>query len=534
MSTQLLNELLSNSSFYGFAMQESYEVKKRHKVEKSHEAKESHEVKESYEVSRPNLMVRRPTGEGNATEDAFESSSTFECSFEADTPLGLPCFPLLKVGGVGIPSGSSLSPHPNLGSSGRSSSSFGSSSRSTSSFRRNTASCQDSPLVVTNKEGERSLVFEGEEDDDTEIKSARVLGRGAQGSVSLAQALIDSEGGTREVAIKTLNARTMGGTLHEQLTNTDDSSFDHKILKVMKVVDKEGKVYLVLPRFDVTLQEALKEVRILDESTHCMIALRVMQDCCQALRYMHSFVLADKVVGVVHRDIKPENIGLKIDGGPHWLVFDLDGAMPIGCSDTPAVFGSPKYMHPACYADDSKDNRLQLQPENDLFALGVTLLEMLGEETSTILPECYQDSFSGARSWKAERYNVEKANYTQALKEKQREKQSKDWIHYLTGTDRFPSPTRVYTTLTQDLATCATAKSKLCMIGMHLTRSFEQPKLSEIERFLSNIEQLIMDSFSLSHEAWSARESEFYQVLQSKKVRDEEERVASRPFSLGL
>ena len=79
--------------------------------------------------------------------------------------------------------------------------------------------------------------------------------------------------------------------------------------------------------------------------------------------------------GVIHRDIKPDNIHRSEDG--YWRIFDLGVALSGKEPEALRVLhaGTPSYMNPEQWDDD--DVLAQAAPQNDLFALGVTLYEWL-------------------------------------------------------------------------------------------------------------------------------------------------------------
>lgn len=75
--------------------------------------------------------------------------------------------------------------------------------------------------------------------------------------------------------------------------------------------------------------------------------------------------------GIVHHDIKPGNVLLGKDGSIKVTDFGISRPISAGAQRADVVFGSPSYLSPeAC-----KGKRMG--PEGDIFAIGVTLYEIL-------------------------------------------------------------------------------------------------------------------------------------------------------------
>ncbi|XP_065215514.1 membrane-associated tyrosine- and threonine-specific cdc2-inhibitory kinase-like [Planococcus citri] len=91
----------------------------------------------------------------------------------------------------------------------------------------------------------------------------------------------------------------------------------------------------------------------------------VMIDILEALNYIHS-------QDFVHLDVKPENILLGFDDRYKLADFDLIHDINISVDHIRA--GDDKYRAP-----EVKEDSFQPHPKNDIFSLGMTLLEMAGD-----------------------------------------------------------------------------------------------------------------------------------------------------------
>ncbi|XKL65811.1 hypothetical protein PGB90_009231 [Kerria lacca] len=91
----------------------------------------------------------------------------------------------------------------------------------------------------------------------------------------------------------------------------------------------------------------------------------VMIDTLLALKYIHS-------QGLVHLDVKPENILIGFDNRYKLADFDLIHDIKVSIDHIRA--GDDKYRAP-----EVKEDAFQPDPKNDIFSLGMTLLEMAGD-----------------------------------------------------------------------------------------------------------------------------------------------------------
>ena len=136
------------------------------------------------------------------------------------------------------------------------------------------------------------------------------------------------------------------------------------IVDIHAVEQDERGIYLIFERLEGrTLDELIAEQKLLP----LLEIKRVLGPVCAALAYAHEH-------DVVHRDLKPGNIMLTTDGGVKVLDFGisrhaaLQGAKT--ATTTQSVVGTPHYMAP-------EQEYGVIRRENDVFALGAVLYEML-------------------------------------------------------------------------------------------------------------------------------------------------------------
>ncbi len=101
------------------------------------------------------------------------------------------------------------------------------------------------------------------------------------------------------------------------------------------------------------------------------VAIVIAKDLLQVLDYLHSFSPP-----VIHRDIKPSN--LMLDAEDHVYLIDF-GAVKNKLTDEQTVVGTFGYMAPEQFSR-------QVVPASDLYALGVTLIELLSHCSPEEIP----------------------------------------------------------------------------------------------------------------------------------------------------
>lgn len=205
--------------------------------------------------------------------------------------------------------------------------------------------------------------------DDSERRSigryvvSGELGRGAMGMVFRAEdPLIE-----RPVALKMLALELEGpqrASFKERFLREAKSAgrLSHpNIVTIYDVGEHEDVPYIAMEFLaGLTVRECLDSGVVLPVRKVLDVGILVVR----GLDYAHKH-------GVIHRDIKPANIMLARNGVVKIMDFGIAWASDTGKTATEGVIGSPRYMAPEQIAAEQADAR------TDVFALGVTLYEML-------------------------------------------------------------------------------------------------------------------------------------------------------------
>lgn len=104
------------------------------------------------------------------------------------------------------------------------------------------------------------------------------------------------------------------------------------------------------------------------------ISVYIISQVCQGLHYAHTFTdkLTGKPFNIIHRDISPHNIMLTYDGAVKVIDFGIAKADSNSeATQAGTIKGKLSYLAPE-YLDG-----LELDPRYDVFAVGITLWEML-------------------------------------------------------------------------------------------------------------------------------------------------------------
>ena len=162
-----------------------------------------------------------------------------------------------------------------------------------------------------------------------------------------------------------LQAERRGAALLQQL-----HQLDPRIIQVYEYGDFEGYFFLSMQYIEgQTVAEILKQ----DKRIEPPRAARFAAEICSQLDRLHSF-LADidgQRRAVVHGDIKPSNIQIGSNDEVRLLDFAIAKAITFTHSLTHHNLGSPSYCSP------ERLSRGQVDHHADLWALGVTLYEMV-------------------------------------------------------------------------------------------------------------------------------------------------------------
>jgi serine/threonine protein kinase len=193
-----------------------------------------------------------------------------------------------------------------------------------------------------------------------------VLGRGAQGTVYLAQ---DSHL-HRQVAVKTLRLERTDPAQRESLVELmlDEARIVGKlghpnIVPLFDAGEHAGLPYLV---FEFVSGQPLSEAIRLRGTIPALEAVPLAIAMLRGIEYAHR-------QNVVHRDIKPANIMLAggSDAVPRIMDFGIACRTDRASGTATGLSGTPRYMAPEYLSGG------EFTPSCDLFALGMVLYEML-------------------------------------------------------------------------------------------------------------------------------------------------------------
>jgi hypothetical protein len=162
-----------------------------------------------------------------------------------------------------------------------------------------------------------------------------------------------------------IEAEKRGAQLQHQL-----HSLDPRILEVYDFGELDKTFFVALEYFEgLTLAEILRRDRRLEPRR----AARYGAEICSQLGTLHSFVsdINGRMTAVVHGDIKPSNIQIGRKDELKLLDFGIAKMITATHNMTRHNLGSPSYCSP------ERLNSSQVDVHSDLWALGVTLFEML-------------------------------------------------------------------------------------------------------------------------------------------------------------
>lgn len=108
-------------------------------------------------------------------------------------------------------------------------------------------------------------------------------------------------------------------------------------------------------------------------------AQKILLQLCDGLNFLHE-------LGIIHRDIKPSNLILQTDGQVKLIDFDAARIVKENKSEDTNFLGTKGYAPPEQYGYGQTDSR------SDIYALGITIQKLLGENyrgrLTKILSKC--------------------------------------------------------------------------------------------------------------------------------------------------
>lgn len=163
-----------------------------------------------------------------------------------------------------------------------------------------------------------------------------------------------------------IEAERRGAQIQWQLHDADP-----RILEVYDFGEENGCFFVAMEYFDGrNIADLLEKERRLDAKKAAAFAAEV----CSQIDRLHSFVVSEADGhrrAVVHGDIKPSNIQVGPNGEIRLLDFGIAKVITYTHTLTHHNLGSPTYCSPERLA------RAQVDPQSDLWALGVSLYEMV-------------------------------------------------------------------------------------------------------------------------------------------------------------
>ncbi len=191
----------------------------------------------------------------------------------------------------------------------------------------------------------------------------RILGSGGFGDVWLAR---DSRL-NRMVALKLSKSRRRESSSLVFEAQTAASLRHPHIVSVHEVGEEHGQIYIASDLIEgMTLADLLSAGKPMLGRT-----IEILIPIAQALHFAHSR-------GVIHRDVKPANILIDHGGQPYVTDFGLaKRASDTSSSGEGKMVGTVRYMSP----EQAIGNFGETDGRSDVYALGVTMFEMLTGET---------------------------------------------------------------------------------------------------------------------------------------------------------
>jgi serine/threonine protein kinase len=162
-----------------------------------------------------------------------------------------------------------------------------------------------------------------------------------------------------------IEAERRGAQIQKQLREVDP-----RILQIYDIGEQSGCFYVAMEHFEgESVAELIEAERRLDPTRAARYAIEVLSQ----LHTLHSFFsdVDGRRRAVVHGDIKPSNIQIGAQGTVRLLDFGIAKMITYTRNLTRHNLGSPTYCSPERLA------KAQVDPQSDLWALGVSLYEMV-------------------------------------------------------------------------------------------------------------------------------------------------------------
>jgi len=162
-----------------------------------------------------------------------------------------------------------------------------------------------------------------------------------------------------------IEAERRGAQLQKQL-----HEIDPRILEIYEYGEYSGFSFVAMEYFEGrTLAEILRAERRMDSKR----AARYAAEICSQLKTLHAFVsdVDGRRTAVVHGDIKPSNVQIGAKDELRLLDFGIAKVITYTHNLTHHNLGSPSYCSP------ERISRAQVDLHADLWAVGVTLYEMV-------------------------------------------------------------------------------------------------------------------------------------------------------------
>ena len=162
-----------------------------------------------------------------------------------------------------------------------------------------------------------------------------------------------------------IEAERRGSQLQRQLHD-----LDKRILQIYDCGDLNNCFFVAMEYFE---GRTVAELLGADKKFEAKRAARYAAEICSQLRTLHSFQtdITGKKAAVVHGDIKPSNVQIGLDDELRLLDFGITKVITFTHNLTHHNLGSPSYCSP------ERISKSQVDQQSDLWALGVTLYEML-------------------------------------------------------------------------------------------------------------------------------------------------------------